>query len=74
MKKSLVLHQERMRKRVTREAQKADETSKRMPVQPVYAFPRAVYKPVDYSKPVDYLTEDVELLHFRQGVRRVPAI
>lgn len=35
-----------------------------MQVRSVYEFPRAVYRPVDYSKPVNYLTEDVELFHF----------
>jgi hypothetical protein len=64
MKKSLAQHQERMRERVTREAQKAEETVKRMPMQSVREFPRAAYKPVDYSKQVNYLTEDVELLHY----------
>ena len=63
MKKNLAQRQERMRARAEREAANAPKL-----VQPVYKPhelpPPPVPNPVDYSKPVPYLTTDVLLLQF----------
>lgn len=59
MKKNLALRQERMRERAEREAA---NPPKLVPL--TYELPRYVSNPVDYSKPVAYLTTDVELLQF----------